>query len=314
MFLSVVIPVYNESVILPIFLNELEAQLKRLKAINAYEVIICDDHSTDKTFEMIKGRARGIKIIRFSRRIGSLMAIRAGLRMVKGDAALYIAGDGQDNPRAIDEMLKKLNAGYDLVWAVRRSRDEPFFSKTYAELFYKILGLFIEYDQRKLNLANADFFLIGRKVIEAVNQCQEKNTSFFGLLLWLGFKQDYVLYDRRRRLGGASKWNFWSKLKLATDWIVAFSELPLRFITVLGGVILCMSVLYGLSIFIRTGGLHEAAGAAWFLVAGAQLASVGILGEYLGRTFDETRKRPLYFIEASNMESQKKENIQLSKK
>lgn len=303
MFLSIVIPAFNEEKALPIFLKELEIAVKKCKDVARYEIIIIDDHSTDDTFRVIKNLAKkNIKIIRLSRRSGSHVALRAGLMQAKGTAALCLAADGQDDPAVIPAMVGKILNEKNVVWAVRHNRQEPFGQKIFAQLFYRLLTFFTENINPAINLANADFYLIDRRVIDAINSCPERNTSLFGLIIWLGFDQDFVSYMRRARAGGSSKWNFKSRLKLATDWIIAFSGIPLKIIVMLGLFFSILGMLYTVFIFVYV--ILGYAKPGWaepvvliLVTGGIQMTMLGVIGEYLQRTLDETRKRPLFFVE-----------------
>ncbi len=157
-------------------------------------------------------------------------------------------------------------------------------------------------ENEHINLAHADFYLLSRKVANAINQCKEQNTSLFGLIVWLGFKQDFVEYERRERISGKSKWNFKSRTKLAKDWIIAFSALPLKLITYVG--IIAAVIGFGYALFILVYTLLGYAKPGWaenailiLLSGGILMIMLGIIGEYLYRTLDESRNRPLYFIE-----------------
>jgi len=161
-------------------------------------------------------------------------------------------------------------------------------------------------------LANADFYLLDRKVVNAINTCGERNTSLFGLLIWLGFNQDSVTYQRRARMSGKSKWNFKSRLRLATDWIIAFSGIPLRFVTYLGIFISLLGFVYALGVFINVF-LFGSPVQGWaslmvviLFLSGIQMILLGTFGEYLWRNLDESRKRPLYFLEKSTHKKSKK--------
>lgn len=303
MYLSIVIPAYNESQNIENILSQLQLSLASLSnIINDYEVIFCDDHSSDNSIEKIKllGNPK-IKCIRLSRRSGSHSAIRAGLSVAKGDIVLCISADGQDDPDALPQMVQKIKEGKQIVWGVRSSRNESFFNKLFAIWFYKLLRLFVA-NENNIDLANADFYLLERKVVNAINACPERNTSLFGLIAWIGFKQDEVKYERKERKIGKSKWTFSSKMKLALDWIMAFSGLPLKFITFLGFIISVLGFLY--AVFILGFALLGNSIPGWastttiiLFLGGVQLLMIGILGEYLWRTLDESRNRPIFFIE-----------------
>ncbi len=303
MFLSVIIPAYNEEKNILFFLKELEKSIKECVGIKRHEIIIVDDHSADQTFNIIQNfKNNNVKAVRLSKHSGSHIALRAGLSRVMGDAALCLAADGQDDPSVLPAMVRKIAKGKNVVWAVRKNRDEPILQKFFARIFYMILAFFTENINPKIDLANADYYMIDKKVIDAINSCPERNTSLFGLIIWLGFEQDFINYERRVRLRGTSKWNFTSRLKLATDWIIAFSGVPLKIIVVLGLFFSLLGMLYTIFIFIYV--LSGYAKPGWaepvvliLVIGGIQMTMLGVIGEYLWRTLDETRKRPLFFIE-----------------
>jgi len=303
MHLSVIIPAYNESLNVQRIVDAIDSSLTgALDEISKHEIIFCDDHSSDNTFETIKELNNpNVKCIRLSRRSGSHAAIRAGLSVAAGDVVLCISADGQDDPAALGQMIKKIRAGKQIVWGVRASRDEPFLNKLFAVWFYKLLSLFVA-NENNIDLANADFYLLDRKVVNAINACPERNTSLFGLIAWIGFKQDEVKYQRKERTIGKSKWTFNSKMKLALDWIMAFSGLPLKFISILGFIIASLGFLY--AIFILTFALLGNSIPGWastttiiLFLGGVQMLMIGVVGEYLWRTLDESRRRPIFFIE-----------------
>jgi glycosyltransferase involved in cell wall biosynthesis len=310
MFLSVVIPAYNEAPNIPRITRELENNIREIAGISGYEIIICDDHSTDGTFEAVKKLNKPeIKSIRLSRRSGSHAAIRAGLTVARGDAVLCISADGQDDPSVLPKMIEKIRQGKNIVWGVRKSRNEPFLNKQFALLFYKLLSMFVA-NENRIDLANADFYLLDRKVVNAINMCPERNTSLFGLIAWIGFDQDEVIYERRERMSGQSKWSFNSKLRLALDWIMAFSGLPLKLISLMGIGFAGLGFAYAVFIIIYT--LLGYATPGWaetavliLVIGGIQMTMIGVIGEYLWRTLDESRSRPLFFIEKTTDEKDK---------
>jgi dolichol-phosphate mannosyltransferase len=240
--------------------------------------------------------------LRLSRRSGSHTAIRAGLAHTNGDAVLCISSDGQDNPVVLGQMVQQWQQGAQVVWAIRNAREETFKDKMAATLFYYTLRLFANSGQSDIDLANADFYLLDKKAVSAINACSERNTSLFGLIIWIGFKQVGVTYDRRERMNGKSKWSFRSRIRLAQDWIMAFSGVPLKLMTYLGMSAAVIGFLYALFIlFAAIKGYTTPGWAESVLLmlvgGGVLLIMLGIIGEYLWRTLDETRKRPLFFIE-----------------
>lgn len=306
MFLSIIAPAFNEEKNILAFIKEIEMLMSKCKPIKKYEIIIIDDHSSDATFDVVKKIVgKNIRIIRLSRRSGSHVALRAGLTLAAGNAALCLASDGQDNPAVIPIMLDKLSRGKNVVWAVRKNRDEPFLQKFFSRIFYLLLSFFTKNLNSNINLANADFYLIDKKVMDAVNSCPERNTSLFGLIIWLGFEQDFVNYGRRARLTGKSKWNYHGRLRLAADWIIAFSGVPLRIISLLGIIFSIMGMLYTIFVFIYV--LSGYAKPGWaetvvliLITSGVLMIMLGVVGEYLWRNLDETRRRPLFFVEKTS--------------
>jgi glycosyltransferase involved in cell wall biosynthesis len=305
MNISVVIPAYNERGNIARTIEELKSVLGNIADVAGIQIIVVDDHSSDDTFEEVfrMGDPR-VTCIRLSRRSGSHKCIRAGLRESVGDAVLCISADGQDDPSCLADMLGKWRNGSNIVWALRNNRNSESLSvQLPAKIFYKTLLRLTGSEQTQVDLSRADFYLLDRSVVEAINSCPEKNTSLFGLIAWLGFKQDYVNYERRERFSGSSKWSFKSRLQLAKDWIVAFSGLPLRVASSLGfmsaivGVIYAVIVVINRLLFNITIKGFATTVILILVLGGIQLTILGIIGEYLWRNLEESRNRPLYFIE-----------------
>lgn len=300
---SVIIPAYNEAEVINGTINEITNILNRL-VIESYEIIVIDDHSTDNTFDIVKNIADSkIKSIRLSRRCGSHTAIRAGLIEAIGDAVLCLSADGQDDPVYLRGMLEKWRNGAKVVWALRESRfREPWYIRKSAQAFYKLLIWLGGAGGTDIDISRANFCLLDRIVVDAINKCLERNTSLFGLILWLGFNQDSVEYQRRIRKFGASKWNFWSQLRLAKDWIKGFSGLPLTLIFIVGILVTTLGFFYAIYVLIdiilgkSTQG-QSLIMVAILLIGGVQMIMLGIIGDYLWSNLDEGRHRPLFFIE-----------------
>lgn len=304
MKLSVVIPALNEEQNIKITIDELLLVLEKSRHVKDFQVIVVDDHSTDRTFDIVKDMKNPrISCIRLSRRRGSHIAIRAGLREATGDAALFIAADGQDDPVCLEKMLDKLRGGANAVWGVRKSRSaESWRIKLPARMFYKVLRLLGGMRGVTVDVSRANFFLLDRAVIDAVNSCPESNTSLFGLITWVGFNQDSVEYERNVRRFGKSNWSFFGLIHLATDWIIGFSSLPMTCIFNAGAVVFLLSLLYIFCLIIAGASGHSVEGwsitiAVVLFLGGIQMIMTGVIGEYLWRSLDESRKRPLYFIE-----------------
>jgi len=302
MKLSVVIPSYNETENITDTVADLVSRIEGI--VEAYEIIVVDDHSTDDTFEQASSmKDVPVHCLRLSRRSGSHVAIRVGLAEASGDAVLCISADGQDDPEVVGLMLEKWHSGAQIVWALRRDRNlEPLYIKLFARLFYKLLRFFNKPENSELELSRADFYLLDRRVVDAIVSCNERVTSLFGLIAWIGFRQASVDYDRKPRRSGGSKWNFQQRMALALDWIVAFSWLPLRISVMLGLIFAGAGCVY--AVFVIANAFLGRPIEGWssvmtviLMLSGIQLLMLGAIGEYVGRGLDETRKRPIAFVE-----------------
>jgi len=213
MNLSVVIPAYNEAGSIRSTMTELFSAVTGVSDIGNLQVIVVDDHSSDETYDTVRAiNDKRVTCVRLSRRSGSHTALRAGIQEASGDAVLCISADGQDDPSVLKEMIKKWKNGSAVVWALRKDRDnEPWHIRKPAMLFYRILSWLAGMEFRNIDFSKADFFLLDRRVVDAVNTCNERSTSLFGLIVWVGFAQDCVEYDRRLRSSGRSKWRFTSR-------------------------------------------------------------------------------------------------------
>jgi len=303
MKLSVVIPAFNESENIEATIVEVAEIVKSSPEIADYQIIIVDDHSSDNISEIIENlKVANLEYIRLSRQSGSHIAARAGLALADGDVILVMAADGQDNPNILPEMVRMHQQGFHTIWALREDRkNESWLTKLPAFLFYKILNFFSEAPQN-IDLSRADFYMVDKMVKDSVMACTETETSLYGLISWVGFNQGTVVYPRRDRRSGSSKWSFKSRLKLAKDWIVAFSGVPLKLISWAGALVAFLGVIYAFYIFINY--LLGAPVAGWssimitlLILGGGQMAMLGVIGEYLWKNMNETRRRPLYFVE-----------------
>lgn len=301
--LSIVTPAYNESENLPLLYRRLQDVLSSLNI--EWEWIVVDDHSRDQTFEVIRqiaaqdSRVRGV---RFARNFGSHTAILCGLENAKGDCAVVMAADLQDPPETIQPLMEKWNGGAQVVWAVRAHREEEAastvgFAKLYYFMMREIVGM------KEMPSTGADFFLIDRRVIDVLFQFKETNASILALITWLGFQQDSILYDKQARHHGHSGWNLEKKLKLVVDSIASFTYLPIRLMSYIGFVIALLGFVYALIVFVNA--LIGKPTEGWsslmvvvLVVGGMQMLMMGVLGEYVWRALDESRRRPRYWIEA----------------
>ena len=303
--ISVVIPSYNEGENLRENISELIDRLTEEAPEESFEVVVVDDHSTDETPSILSALNRQderIRYLRLSKNGGSHTAIRAGLSRARGKCAIVVSADGQDNPECIGEMIREWQGGAHIVWALRERRDEPWLYRTFSRLFYWLLRSFNRSTNEDIDLSRADFYLLDRRVIEVINNIKERNSSLFGLIAWLGYKQSAVEYKRRPRRSGRSKWSLQSRLKLATDWIIGFSGLPLRLTTYLGIAVSTLGLAYAVFIFVYAliGNPIEGWASLMIVVlllSGVMLLSIGVSGEYLWRVLDETRGRPPFFVE-----------------
>ncbi len=299
--ISIVAPVYNEEPIL----HELYRRIaETMDAIGEdWELVLINDGSFDRSFEIMRelheADAR-VRLVNFSRNFGHQLAITAGLDYAQGDAVVIIDADLQDPPSVIAEMVKKWREGYEVVYAVRSQRKgETWFKLFTASLFYRLIngitGVNIPVD-------TGDFRLLDRRAVLALRAVREHHRFMRGLAVWIGFKQIGIEYVREERYAGETKYPFRKMLRFALDGITSFSHLPLQLATYLGFVIAGLSVLGILTtVILRLSGSHAFFGQASTLVAvlfigGIQLISLGIVGEYLGRIYNEVKARPLYIV------------------
>lgn len=307
--LSVVVPVYNEEAVLPEFYKRLHAVLQDLHGLSGVEVIFVDDGSHDGTGKILSDLVQGnksVKVLQFSRNFGHQIALTAGLDYAKGDAVVVIDADLQDPPETIPRLVDKWRDGYEVVYAVRESRlTDTWFKRTTARLFYTLMRKIGSLD---LPMDSGDFRLLDRKAVEAFRSLGERHRFVRGLTLWVGFRQTGVLYARTERFAGSTKYPFRKMFRLAWDAVTSFSFAPLRVAIYLGLVVSSLSFLLG--IFVIFGrfffGQTELLGfpthgwgslmVAVLFLAGVQLIVLGMMGEYLGRTYEEVKRRPLYIL------------------
>ncbi|MDA0147256.1 glycosyltransferase family 2 protein [Vibrio sp. LaRot3] len=303
--LSVIVPYFNESDVLP----ELHARLtKVLDSIEDHcEIIYIDDGSSDDSLQVVetfKSTTSLVRSISLSRNFGKESAMSAGLEYSNGLAVVLIDADLQDPPELIPEMLDKWREGFDVVNMQRKQRNgEAWFKKRSAAIFYRLLNSLVKSDIPE-NVG--DFRLLSREVVDHINRLPERNRYMKGIFAWPGFKQTTVQFERDARYCGETKWNYFKLLGLAMDGITSFSIRPLRLATVLGALIAGGTFFYGLVVVLKTLLIGEpVTGYPSLMVVqlalgGVQLLSIGLLGEYIGRIFIETKKRPLYLVQSVN--------------
>ena len=298
---SIVAPIYNEIDNLP----ELHRRIKEVMDATgeAWELILVDDGSTDGSTEKIRELAQTDSHIRpviFARNFGHQIAITAGWDYARGDAMVIIDADLQDPPEVILDLAKKWKEGYEVVYAVRAEREgESWFKKFTASMFYRLIYRITDV---KIPVDTGDFRLMDRKVVDVLKQMPERHRFPRGMSAWVGFKQIGVEYKRAARHAGVTKYPFNKMLKLALNAITSFSYFPLQVATFFGFVSAGISILaIPLVIYLRMAGIPQFTGQATTLIAvlflgGVQLISLGILGEYIGRLYDEAKGRPLYIV------------------
>lgn len=301
MLLSIIVPVYNEDDVIKIFHQKTSSVLDS-QPFDA-EIIYVNDGSTDSTLEkllQLKEVDSRIIIADLSRNFGKEIAMTAGLDYCKGDAVVIIDADLQDPPELIPELILKWQAGYDVVYAKRISREgESALKKLTSKVFYRILK---HVSRVTIPEDTGDFRLMSRRAVNALNSLRERNRYMKGLFAWIGYPQTAVLYHRDPRYAGESKWNYYSLWNLAVEGITSFSTAPLKMSTYMGLLTATGAFLYGIWIIFKTliygdpvAGFPTMMAIILFL-GGSQLLALGIIGEYLGRIFSESKQRPLYLI------------------
>jgi dolichol-phosphate mannosyltransferase len=300
--ISVAVPVMNEEAVIPEFLRRLNLVFEKGEYA-LHEVVFVDDGSRDHTLEVLKGFAKKdqrIKVLSLSRNFGHQVALTAALDEITGDAVIAIDGDLQDPPEAIPKLLDRWKEGFEVVYAVRESRDgETWFKKITATLYYRILRSLSEVT---IPLDTGDFALMDRKVVDVLKQMPEHSRFIRGMRAWAGFRAGSVLYKRQSRYAGSSKYPLRKMIDFALTGLLGFSTVPLRFATYIGIFMAISSFLAGiLVIFIKLFTEYPIEG--WssimlsiFFVGGVQLCIIGIMGEYIGRIYTEVRGRPLYIV------------------
>jgi len=302
---SIIIPVYNEEKNIVILYRRLSAVMRSLT--KDYELIFVNDGSSDMTLYVLttlNKKDSRVKIINFSRNFGHQMAVTAGLKFAKGQSIAVIDADLQDPPEILPQFFKKLEEGYDTVYAVRKKRKENFFLKFAYSSFYRILKKIADID---IPLDAGDFCVMKKKVVETLNMLPERNRYLRGLRSWVGFKQIGLSYDRQARYAGRSKYPLPKLIKLAFDGIFSFSYAPLQLMFYGGLLSLILSFLGVLwavyQKFFTTHYRHVPGFATTIIlvmfIGGLQLFSIGIVGEYMRRVYDETKQRPPYVIEST---------------
>ena len=299
--LSIIVPIYNEEQVIPELYRRLTGVMDEIGV--SWELVCVNDGSRDRSVEMLLDLHRAdprVKLIDFSRNFGHQIAITAGLDYAQGDAVVIIDADLQDPPEVIAEMLARWREGYEVVYAVRADRQgESFFKLLTANAFYRLLRSITDVN---IPLDAGDFRLMDRQVVLTMRTLRENHRFMRGLSSWVGYKQIGVEYQRAERFAGETKYPLRKMLRLTMDAITSFSYVPLRMATWFGFTLAIVSLVGVLiTVGLRLSGNNAFYGQATTLVAvlllgGIQLIFLGILGEYLGRIYDEVKERPLYIV------------------
>jgi dolichol-phosphate mannosyltransferase len=298
--ISIVTPAYNESENLPLLYRGLCAVLDQMPV--DWEWLVVDDHSSDTTFGVLTELSRRdsrVRALRFARNSGSHLACTCGLREASGDCAVIMAADLQDPPEIIPKLFERWRDGVQVVWALRSARlgekaSTLALSRLFTWFFRRLTGM--------KDLPAADFFLVDRRVLDAFRQFEESNTNVLTLIAWMGFRQESLLYVKEARAHGVSKWSLEKKLKLAVDCITSFTYLPIRYMSYAGLIVAILGFLYAGEVLVNAFRGHPVQGWTSLIIVvlvlgGMQMIMMGILGQYLWRALDESRRRPRYLIE-----------------
>lgn len=301
--ITLLIPAYNEEEVLPLLIRRLDEVTSKLSSYT-FEYLFVNDGSTDRTYELLcefHAAHPLVSVVNLSRNFGKESAMLAGFDYIKGDAVVILDADLQDPPELIPEMIEYWEQGYEDVYAKRKSREgESFFKKWSSGRYYRILEKLSDVPVQK---DTGDFRLLDRKCITALQSIRESKRYTKGMFSWIGFRKKEILFDRDARAAGDTKWNYLKLVNLALDGITSATIAPLRFASWSGIAISFLAFLYIIFIIVRTilygdpvAGYPSMMAVILFL-GGVQLLSLGIIGEYLGKIFFETKKRPVYFLD-----------------
>ena len=313
--ITILVPAYNEQEVLYLLYDRLVKLMNENTGYD-FEILLVNDGSKDKTFEImqeLREKDKRFCYLSLSRNFGKETAMIAGLDYCKGDAVVIIDADLQDPPELIPEMIKYWEEGYDDVYAKRKSREgETWLKKFTSKMYYKVLQGFTRIEIQK---DTGDFRLLDRRCVEALKSMRENQRYTKGLFSIIGYNKKEILYDRDPRAAGQTKWNYGKLIDLSIDGITSFTTSPLRWAAILGIMISGVAFIYMIYIIIKTlaTGIDVPGYASLMVVilflGGIQLIFLGIIGEYLGRTFNESKHRPLYFIERYNETKETNEHL-----
>jgi dolichol-phosphate mannosyltransferase len=297
---SVVIPVFNEEGNLEVLHTRLSKVMESLG--EPYEVIFIDDGSTDSSFQVLKGihqKDNSVKAIRFTRNFGQHTAIAAGLHYCRGELVVSMDADLQDQPEDIPKLLDKLNEGYEIVYALLKERQDSFMKKLSSKVYLWFLA---KLTNQTINPEIPTFRMMTRRVVDYINELRERSRFYGGLVAWLGFPYAIVPVEHGERFAGKTKYSLWKMIRLATEGIVSFSDIPLRLIGYFGLMISAASFILGIYVLIRwfVWGIplagYTSIIVSIFFLGGVTLVVLGVIGRYLGGVLIEVKGRPLYVV------------------
>ena len=304
--ISVIIPAYNEEESLPILYERMEKLMKSMENYE-FEILFVNDGSKDKTIEIIKDmreKDNRISYVDFSRNFGKEIAMIAGLDYATGDCVIFMDADLQDPPELIPKLVKYWEEGYDDVYAKRRSRKgETWLKKFTSKMYYKVLQHLTKVE---IQQDTGDFRLLDRRCVNALKKLRESQRNTKSMFSWIGYKKKEVLYDRDPRVAGKTKWNYVKLMDLAIDGITSLTTSPLRLSTFIAIPTFIALAIYFIYVIAKCFVVHQAIQAYQAIIllilffSGIQILLFGIVGEYLGRIFNETKNRPLYLVNEYN--------------
>ncbi len=311
--ISIIIPAYNEEDSLPYLYERLTKLIDDIKNYE-FEILFVNDGSKDKTLEIIKEyrkKDNRFAYVNLSRNFGKEIAMIAGLDYAKGDAVVFMDADLQDPPELLPELIKYWEEGYDDVYARRKTRDgETFLKKFTSKMYYRVLQKLTNIQIQK---DTGDFRLLDRRCVNALKKLRESQRCSKSMFSWIGYKKKEVLFDREPRVAGKTKWNYKKLIDLAIDGITSFTTSPLRLSTYLTIPTFITLVVYFIYVIVKSCIINEPIQAFQAIILinlfffGIIILLIGIIGEYLGRIFNETKNRPLYFIDEYNGEKETNE-------
>ncbi|MBI3570211.1 MAG: glycosyltransferase family 2 protein [Gammaproteobacteria bacterium] len=301
--ISIIVPVYDEEHVLPEFEKRLTHVLRAMNC--SYEIIFVNDGSTDRSLMVLRDIRKAnplVAILNLSRNFGKEIAMTAGIDCAKGDAVIIIDADLQDPPELIPELVSAWREGFDVVYAKRISRQgESILKKATSNIFYRLMHKVANVD---IPRDTGDFRLLSRRAADALTRLREQHRFMKGLFSWIGYNQKSIEYVRAARYAGDTKWSYWKLWNFALEGLTSFTTMPLKLATYIGVAVAAVSLCFGVYVIIDTiffGNPVKGYPSLMVVVSfigGVQLIFIGVIGEYIGRMFNETKNRPLYFIDS----------------